>query len=237
MTENIYSIQDNVKLTFDNVNNACIRANRHFDDVMIMGVSKTKSIEEVKQAIDAGVKLFGENKVQELIEKDVVFKEHSLPCHIIGSLQTNKVKYLPPLTNYIQSVDSIKLAQEISRQYLKAEKVANILIEVNIGQEESKSGISKESLMDFVCEVSELPGVAVQGLMCVPPICQNDFVRRYFAEMNKLFIDILHKKVDNVNMNVLSMGMSHDYQYAIQEGSTLVRIGQGIFGKRDYNKF
>ncbi|MEG1800985.1 MAG: YggS family pyridoxal phosphate-dependent enzyme, partial [Oscillospiraceae bacterium] len=159
MTENIYSIQDNVKLTFDNVNNACIRANRHFDDVMIMGVSKTKSIEEVKQAIDAGVKLFGENKVQELIEKDVVFKEHSLLCHIIGSLQTNKVKYLPPLTNYIQSVDSIKLAQEISRQYLKAEKVANILIEVNIGQEESKSGISKESLMDFVYEVSELPGV------------------------------------------------------------------------------
>ncbi|MEG0092030.1 MAG: YggS family pyridoxal phosphate-dependent enzyme, partial [Oscillospiraceae bacterium] len=183
-----------------------------------------------------GIKLFGENKVQELIEKDVVFKEHSLPCHIIGSLQTNKVKYLPPLTNYIQSVDSIKLAQEISRQYLKAEKVANILIEVNIGQEESKSGISKESLMDFVCEVSELPGVAVQGLMCVPPICQNDFVRRYFAEMNKLFIDILHKKVDNVNMNVLSMGMSHDYMYAIQEGSTLVRIGQGVFGQRDYNK-
>ncbi|MEG0020318.1 MAG: YggS family pyridoxal phosphate-dependent enzyme [Oscillospiraceae bacterium] len=236
MTENTCSIQDNIKVVFENVNDACIKSSRNFGDISIMGVSKTKSIEDITKAIKGGIKLFGENKVQELVEKDIVFKENNLPCHIIGSLQSNKVKFLPPLTDYIQSVDSLKLAQEIDKQYCKAGKIANILLEVNIGKEESKGGIAAESLEELLYAIAELKSVRVKGLMCIPPICQNDLVRRYFAEMNKLFIDISHKKVDNVNMNVLSMGMSHDYMYAIQEGSTLVRIGQGVFGQRDYNK-
>lgn len=231
---NIYSIQDNVQFLFEGIETICSKNNKNFKDIKIMGVSKTRNSQEVEQAIQAGIEIFGENKVQELIAKSETFKKHNKPCHIIGQLQTNKVKYLPPLTDFIQSVDSIKLVQEIEKQYSKAGLIANVLVEVNIGQEENKGGISKEKLEEFIYEASNYKSISVKGLMCVPPICENDRVRRYFEEMNKLFVDISLKKVDNINMSVLSMGMSHDYQYAIQEGSTLVRIGQGIFGQRNY---
>lgn len=233
--ENICSIQDNVKYIFENVETACAKSGRSFSNIEIMGVSKTKTATEVEQAIKSGIKLFGENKVQELVEKSDIFKQYNLPCHIIGQLQTNKVKFLPPLTNFIQSVDSVRLAQEIDKQYSKTNLIANILIEINIGKEHGKGGIGKEDLEELIYNLSKYKAISIKGLMCVPPICENDLVRRYFEDMHKLFIDISHKKVDNVNMNVLSMGMSHDYQYAIQEGSTLVRIGQGIFGQRNYN--
>ena len=235
--ENIFKeIDYNVKKAFDTIEEICIKNGRNPNDVNLMAVTKTQDILKVEQAIKSGITLCGENRVQELVEKAELFKKYNVPCHIIGQLQTNKVKYLPELTDYIQSVDSIKLATEIDKQYAKFSKIANVLVEVNIGQENSKSGIVKDDAYNFICQISQLKNISVQGLMCVPPQCEGDLVRRYFEQMNNLFIDISAKKVDNVNMTMLSMGMSHDYTYAIAEGSTLVRVGQGIFGPRNYNK-
>lgn len=235
MTENTCSIKDNVERVKYDVFEICSKLGRNPEDIQIMGVSKTKSIDEIEQAIKAGITLFGENKVQELVQKTELFKKYNLPCHLIGSLQTNKVKYLPPLTNYIQSVDSIKLAKEIDKQYQKNNSVANILIEVNIGDEETKGGIDISNTFEIIHELSEYKSLAIKGLMCIPPICEGDKVRHYFAQMYKLFIDIQSKNVDNVSMDILSMGMSSDYRYALMEGSNLIRVGQGIFGKRNYN--
>ncbi|MBE6886989.1 MAG: YggS family pyridoxal phosphate-dependent enzyme [Ruminococcaceae bacterium] len=233
--ENICNIKENVEIIRYEINETCAKAGRNPEDVLLMGVSKTKTAQDVEAAIKAGITLFGENRVQELVQKSEMFQKYNVPCHIIGSLQTNKVKYLPPLTDCIQSVDSLKLAKEIDKQYLKAGKSANILVEVNIGEEESKGGIQLETAYEFIHEISELQGIKVKGLMCVPPICEGDLVRKYFAQMYQLFVDIQSKNVDNVNMDILSMGMSDDYKYAIMEGSNLVRVGSKIFGKRNYN--
>jgi len=235
MTENICNIAENVyRLKFE-VNELCAKLGKDADKIQIMGVSKTKTAQDVEQAIKAGITLFGENRVQELQQKAEMFQKYNVPCHIIGQLQTNKVKYLPPLTNCIQSVDSVKLAKEIDKQYTKFNSVADVLVEVNIGYEESKSGIDILNAYEFIHEISELKGLHVKGLMCVPPICEGDMVRKYFAQMYQLFVDIQSKKVDNVNMDILSMGMSDDFKYAIMEGSNLVRVGSSIFGKRNYN--
>lgn len=233
--ENICNISENVKRIRFEIEEACVKAGRNPDDVLLMGVSKTKTAQDVEAAIKAGITLFGENRVQELVQKSEMFQKYNVPCHIIGNLQTNKVKYLPPLTDCIQSVDSIKLAKEIDKQYLKAGKLCEVLVEVNIGDEESKGGIQLSNAYEFIHEISELKGLKVKGLMCVPPICEDDRVRGYFAQMYQLFVDIQSKKVDNVNMDILSMGMSDDFKYAIMEGSNLVRVGSSIFGKRNYN--
>lgn len=235
MTENICNIAENVhRLKFE-VNELCAKLGKDTDKIQIMGVSKTKTAQDVEQAIKAGITLFGENRVQELQQKAEMFQKYSMPCHIIGQLQTNKVKYLPELTDCIQSVDSVKLAKEIDKQYTKHGKTADVLVEINIGDEESKGGIDFANAWEFIHEISELKGLTVKGLMCVPPICEGDLVRRYFAQMYQLFVDIQSKNVDNVNMNILSMGMSDDYKYAIMEGSNLIRVGSGIFGHRNYN--
>ena len=163
------------------------------------------------------------------------FSLHNVPCHIIGTLQTNKVKYLPPLTDTIQSVNSLKLANEIEKQYGKAGKKANICLEINIGDEDSKSGIPYGQAMELVHQLSEYKNLTVKGLMCIPPIDDTEEVRKYFAQMRKLVVDISSKKLDNIDMCILSMGMSGDYPWAIAEGSTLVRVGTGIFGQRNYN--
>ncbi len=233
--ENICNIKENVERIRFEINETCIKMGRNPDEVMLMGVSKTKTAQDVEAAIKAGITLFGENKVQELVQKSEMFQKYNVPCHIIGNLQTNKVKYLPPLTDCIQSVDSLKLAKEIDKQYLKNNKVAEVLVEINIGDEDSKGGIQLDTAYEFIHEISEFKGIKVKGLMCVPPICEDESVRRYFAQMYQLFVDIQSKKVDNVNMDILSMGMSDDYRYAIMEGSNLVRVGSKIFGRRNYN--
>ncbi|MBE6878902.1 MAG: YggS family pyridoxal phosphate-dependent enzyme [Ruminococcaceae bacterium] len=234
--ENTYNIiKENVDRIRYEIGDTCTKIGRNADEVMLMGVSKTKTAQDVEAAIKAGITLFGENRVQELQQKAEMFQKYNVPCHIIGQLQTNKVKYLPPLTNCIQSVDSVKLAKEIDKQYTKFNSVADVLVEVNIGYEESKSGIDILNAYEFIHEISELKGLHVKGLMCVPPICEGDMVRKYFAQMYQLFVDIQSKKVDNVNMDILSMGMSDDFKYAIMEGSNLVRVGSSIFGKRNYN--
>ena len=234
--ENTYNIiKENVDRIRYEIGDTCAKIGRNADDVVLMGVSKTKTAQDVEAAIKAGITLFGENRVQELQQKADMFQKYNVPCHIIGQLQTNKVKYLPPLTKCIQSVDSVKLAKEIDKQYTKFNSVADVLVEVNIGYEDSKSGIDIINAYEFIHEISELKGLHVKGLMCVPPICEGDMVRKYFAQMYQLFVDIQSKKVDNVSMDILSMGMSDDFKYAIMEGSTLVRVGSSIFGKRNYN--
>lgn len=233
--ENICSIGENVKRVKFEVEETCAKLGKDPEKIQLMGVSKTKTAQDVEQAIKAGITLFGENRVQELVQKSEMFQKYDVPCHIIGQLQTNKVKYLPELTNCIQSVDSIKLAKEIDKQYAKYGKVADVLVEVNIGNEESKGGIDFANAWEFIHEISEYKNLSVKGLMCVPPICEGDLVRRYFAQMYQLFIDIQSKNVDNVNMSILSMGMSDDYKYAIMEGSNLIRVGSAIFGHRNYN--
>ena len=237
MMENTYSyISENIKRIQHEIQEVCAKYGRNPDDVTLMGVSKTQPVEKLMRAHKSGITLFGENRVQELIQKSDFFNEYKVPCHIIGTLQTNKVKYLPPLTDTIQSVNSLKLADEIEKQYGKAGKKANICLEINIGDEDSKSGIPYEQTMDMIYRLSEYKNLTVQGLMCIPPVDDTEEVRKYFAAMRKLFVDISDKKIDNINMSILSMGMSGDYKWAIAEGSTLVRVGTGIFGERNYNK-
>ena len=233
--ENIYSyVAENVKRVQDEINEVCAKYGRNPEDVILMGVSKTQPVEKLEVAFNAGIKLFGENRVQELVQKADFFSSHNVPCHIIGTLQTNKVKYLPPLTDTIQSVNSLKLANEIEKQYGKAGKKANICLEINIGDEDSKSGIPYGQAMELVHQLSEYKNLTVKGLMCIPPIDATEEVRKYFAQMHKLFVDISSKKLDNIDMCILSMGMSGDYPWAIAEGSTLVRVGTGFFGQRNY---
>ncbi len=236
MMENIYNyVSENIKRIQDEIAETCIKNGRNPDEVILMGVSKTQPVEKLIAARNAGIKVFGENRVQEIQQKADFFKSHNVPCHMIGTLQTNKVKYLPELTDTIQSVNSIKLAREIEKQYGKAGKTANICVEVNIGMEDSKSGIDSEQLMDMIYQLSEFKNLKVKGLMCIPPIDDEEQVRKYFAHMRNLFVDIAGKKIDNIDMSILSMGMSGDYKSAIAEGSTLVRVGTGIFGYRNYN--
>ena len=234
--ENIYNyVAENVKRVQDEINEVCVKYGRNPEDVVLMGVSKTQPVEKLEVAYNAGIKLFGENRVQELVQKADFFQTHNVPCHIIGTLQTNKVKYLPSLTDTIQSVNSLKLANEIEKQYGKAGKKANICLEINIGDEDSKSGIPYSQAMEMVHQLSEYKNLTVKGLMCIPPIDNSEEVRKYFSQMHKLFVDISGKKLDNIDMCILSMGMSGDYPWAIAEGSTLVRVGTGIFGQRNYN--
>ena len=215
--ENIYNyVAENVKRVQDEINEVCIKYGRNPEDVILMGVSKTQPVEKLEVAYNAGIKVFGENRVQELVQKADFFQTHSVPCHIIGTLQTNKVKYLPPLTDTIQSVNSMKLADEIEKQY-------------------GKAGIPYSQAMEMVHKLSEYKNLTVKGLMCIPPIDDTEGVRKYFSQMHKLFVDISGKKLDNIDMCILSMGMSGDYPWAIAEGSTLVRVGTGIFGARNYN--
>ena len=199
----------------------------------LIAVTKTRSVEEINAAIEAGVRHIGENRVQELLEKYDRLHLENVQVHLIGRLQTNKVKYVIGKVDLIHSVDSVRLAEEISRRALSAGTVQRVLIEINIGGEASKGGVAPEELEGLLIEVSKLTGIRVCGLMCIPPVAAvpNDNLK-YFSKMKELSVDIMKKKIDNVIMDVLSMGMSDDYRDAIKAGSSFVRIGRGIFGPR-----
>ncbi|MBO4831349.1 MAG: YggS family pyridoxal phosphate-dependent enzyme [Oscillospiraceae bacterium] len=234
--DTIYNyIAENLKTVRGRIETACAAAGRDPSEVLLMAVSKTQPEEKLAAAVAEGQTLFGENRVQELMQKNSFFRKHGADCHIIGTLQTNKVKYLPDMTGFIQSVDSLKLAREISKQYSKAGRTADILIELNIGDEDSKSGADPDQAEELACAVSELDSVRLRGFMCIPPICEGDLVRRYFSKMYRIYSDIASKKIPGADISVLSMGMSDDFEYAVLEGSTLVRVGRGIFGERIYN--
>ena len=206
------------------------------DDILLLGVTKTVDVERIQNLMDCGVKTLGENRVQELLSKyDIIGADAE--WHLIGSLQTNKVKYIIDKVKLIHSVESIKLAEEIDRQAKKHNKIMEILIEINIANEESKHGIAPEKVDEFICEISKFDNIVIKGFMTVAPFVENpQDNRKYFAQMRKIFIDNKAKNVDNINIEFLSMGMTNDYEVAIEEGANIVRIGTGIFGKRDYSK-
>lgn len=203
-------------------------------DTQLLAVTKTRTPEEINCAIHCGVRHIGENRVQELLEKYDAIEKEGVTIHLIGRLQTNKVKYIIDKVDLIHSVDSLRLAEEISKRAVKIGKIQDILIEVNIGEEESKGGVAPDELAPLLEEISLLPGVRVRGLMCIPPIAtENHQNRKYFLKMKQFSVDITEKKIDNINMDILSMGMSGDYRDAIEAGSTFIRVGRGIFGPRN----
>ncbi|MBP8714144.1 MAG: YggS family pyridoxal phosphate-dependent enzyme [Lachnospiraceae bacterium] len=229
-------IKDNLDLVEQNIKEACVRSGRERSAVKLIAVSKTKPVSLLQEAYDCGCRDFGENHVQEIVEKyDKLPKD--IRWHMIGHLQKNKVKYIIDKVCMIHSVDSYDLAREISKRALNAGIVMPILIEVNTGGEESKSGISPENTIDMIKRISILPGIEVHGLMTVPPIAKiPEDNRTFFRMLYKLSVDINEQKIDNIKMGELSMGMSGDYQTAIEENATFVRVGTAIFGARDYNK-
>ena len=228
-------IQENIKLVEENIKKACEKVGRDVNEVTLIAVSKTKPYTAIEEALPTGVKDYGENKVQELCDKYEILPK-DIKWHMIGHLQRNKVKYLVGKASLIHSVDSIRLAEQIEKEYAKADEIANILIEVNMAQEESKFGITSEETEQLVREIAKFPHIRIKGLMTIAPYTDNPESNRvYFRNMKKLSVDIENKNIDNVSMSVLSMGMTGDYQVAVEEGATLVRVGTGIFAERNYN--
>ena len=230
----VQSCIDNYKRIKEDVAQTAIRAGRSADDVRLMCVTKTVEPEYINPVLDLGADLIGENRVQEYCSKLDTLHLDGVEKHIIGHLQTNKVKYIAGRVDMIESVDSLKLAREISKEFKKANSTANVLVEVNIGREESKSGCDIDELEELLYQISELDCIKVKGLMTIPPICDELQARKYFALMNKKFLELKEKKIDGVEMKTLSMGMSADYEAAILEGSNIVRVGSAIFGARKY---
>ena len=204
------------------------------EEVKLLAVSKTKPLEELEEAYIAGMRDFGENKVQELVKKSENFHD-DVRWHFIGQLQSNKVKYLVDKVYLIHSLGSFSLLKEIEKVYGKVHKVANALIQINIGKEESKSGILEEDLYDFIEQIEKCKHVSVKGIMVIIPIGDEESNRKYFRRTKEIFDELKEKKFKNITMEILSMGMTHDFMTAIEEGSNLVRIGTGIFGERNYN--
>ena len=214
---------------------ACQRANRSRDEVTLIAVSKTKPVSMLEEVYQAGIRDFGENKVQELTEKYEVM-EKDVRWHMIGHLQRNKVKYIVDKVNLIHSVDSVRLAQAIEQEAAKKNVIVDILIEVNVAEEESKFGLKVEEVIAMVEEISKYPHLRIQGLMTIAPYVEDpEENRSVFASLRKLSVDIDAKNIDNVSVKILSMGMTNDYEVAIEEGATIVRVGTGIFGERNYN--
>ena len=228
-------LKDNYEAVKNNNEQACMRSNRDLSEVTLIAVSKTKPVPMLQEIYDAGARDFGENKVQELCQKYEELPQ-DIRWHMIGHLQRNKVKQVVGKAALIHSVDSYRLAQEISLQAQKQNITVPILIEVNIAKEESKFGIAKEDTIQLVEEIAELPNLTIQGLMTIAPFVDDpEDNRLYFREIKQLSVDIKNKNIDNVTMDVLSMGMTNDYEVAIEEGATIVRVGTGIFGARNYN--
>ena len=227
-------LKENLEIVEEKIQEACKKSGRNREDVTLIAVSKTKPVETLQEAYDLGVRVFGENKVQELTEKyDALPKD--IHWHMIGHLQRNKVKYIIDKVDLIHSVDSIRLAETIDKEAQKHDLVANILVEVNVAKEESKFGLMPEEVDGFIDEIAKLKHIQVKGLMTIAPFVENpEKNRTVFADLRKLSVDIAKKNVDNVNVSILSMGMTNDYEVAVEEGATMVRVGTGIFGARNY---
>lgn len=214
---------------------ACERAGRSRDEVTLIAVSKTKPVSMIEELLPGGMRDFGENKVQELCEKYEVLPK-DIRWHLIGHLQRNKVKYIADKAYLIHSVDSLRLAEAISEEGVKKGVTVPSLIEVNVAGEESKFGVTPEETESLVREIAKLPSIQIKGLMTIAPYVEDPEENRvHFSRLRQLSVDIREKNIDNVSMNVLSMGMTGDYQVAIEEGATMVRVGTGIFGERNYN--
>lgn len=227
-------VSENLAKTRENIEKACCNAGRDTKDVTLIAVSKTKPVSMLMEAYACGCREFGENKVQELVEKYEAMPK-DIHWHMIGHLQRNKVKYIVDKVVMIHSVDSLKLAEEISREAVKKNVTVSILIEVNVAEEESKFGVKVQDALPLIMQAALLPGISIKGLMTIAPYVENsEENRQYFEILRQLAVDITTKNIDNVSMNVLSMGMTGDYMVAVEEGATLVRVGTGVFGERQY---
>ena len=233
MMEKSSEIRRNVEAVQEQIGRAAAEAGRDPSEIRLMAVTKTQSAARVNEAIAAGVTLLGENRAQELLEKYDGYDRAGCGIHFIGHLQSNKVRSIVDKVSMIESVDRLSLAQEISRCAQLHGLVMPVLIEVNIGREQSKSGVLPEALPELLEKISLLPGLSVRGLMAIPPNIEDTVQKEgYFEQMYRHFIDMKAKKLDNVSMTILSMGMSHDYPLAIRHGSNVVRIGRALFGER-----
>lgn len=230
------NISENIKYIRNEINEAAVKSGRNFSDVRLMAVTKTVCAEYINHAIlNCGIDLIGENKVQEFISKKDELMLDGVEKHLIGHLQTNKVKKIISEVDMIQSVDSLNLAKVISAEAVKRGVCADVLLEVNIGGEDSKTGFDKIAFLETVSEISELPSISVKGLMTIPPICDDENeLEKYFSQMAEYYNDLKNGSYPNFDFKILSMGMSGDYKQAIIHGSNLVRVGSAIFGARIY---
>ena len=229
-------LKENYEKVKENIVRACEKAGRSPEDVTLIAVSKTKPLSDIEELLsDTDAVDFGENKVQELVDK---YENVSRPVnwHMIGHLQTNKVKYIVDKVCMIHSVDSLNLAKTIEKEAAKHDVTVNILIEVNVAQEETKFVLSCDEVLPLIQEIKDFPHIRVKGLMTIAPFVDDPEDNRvYFRKLKDLSLDIQSKSIDNIDMSVLSMGMTNDYEVAVEEGATLVRVGTGIFGARNYN--
>ena len=250
------TVRENIRQIKENIKKSALEAGRNPDDVLLLAATKTVDADTINFAVDNGITCIGENRVQELCDKYDSINKDKVDIHFIGTLQTNKVKYIADKVSMIHSVDSVKLAKDIDKQCKKIGKVMNVLVEINIGKEESKGGIMPEDCEEFLKEISVFENIRVCGLMTIPPKCVSDDFQSnqttfdsencqkmtcskisyknqdFFKKIMKLFLDISQKKLDNIYMQYLSMGMSDDYEQAVSEGSSIVRVGRSLFGSR-----
>lgn len=228
-------VTENLKEVEERICAACEKSGRDRSEVTLIAVSKTKPLSMIEEAYSSGIRQFGENKPQELRDKYEELPK-DIHWHMIGHLQRNKVKYVVGHAALIHSVDSIRLAQAIDQEAEKKGIIMPVLVEVNVAEEESKFGVTVADCEEFICSIAKLEHISVQGLMTIAPFVENaEDNRKYFAKLRELSVDIEAKNIDNVSMCNLSMGMTGDYQVAIEEGATMVRVGTGIFGHRNYN--
>ena len=228
-------LKDNLARVEERISRVCIRAGRSRDEVTLVAVSKTKPVEMLREAYGLGVRVFGENKVQEIRDKYEEMPPDT-EWHMIGHLQTNKVKYIVDKVKLIHSVDSVKLAETIEKEAAKHNISVDILLEVNVAEESSKFGLKTVEVIPAFEQIAQLPHINIRGLMTIAPFVEDPEENRpVFADLHKLYVDIKEKNIDNGTVSILSMGMTNDYEVAIEEGATMVRIGTGIFGARDYS--
>lgn len=229
------NFDENYSRVCEKINEAAVSVGKRFEDVTLLAATKTVPVEIINYSYTKGIKYMGENRVQEFLSKEEQL-DKGFHRQFIGTLQTNKVKQIVGRVELIQSVDSLKLAKEISKHSVNKGIVSDILVEINIGDEQAKSGIDKSALNELLSEISNLEGVFVKGLMTLGPIFENNTQKsQFFEEMYKLFIDNSTKIYDNISMDILSMGMSNDYDLAIKCGANMVRVGSALYGKRIYN--
>lgn len=235
MEKSFRNLEENYKIINEKIEKSALNSGFSPKDITFLAATKTVDPVYINHAISLGLKAVGENRVQELISKYDSINLENCDCQFIGKLQTNKIKFLADKVSQIQSVDSMSQVREISKQMAKIDKTMNVLIEVNIAAEQSKGGIMPENLWEFIDQASEFKGVKINGLMSIPPICEEKYGNnKYFLKMHQYFIDIKAKKRDNISMSILSMGMSDDFEEAIACGANMVRIGSALFGNRIY---
>ena len=236
MASSLNDVTYNYNRIIENINRAAEDSGRKAEDIIFLAATKTVDAPTINHAISLGLKYIGENRVQELLSKYDDYDLDNASLHFIGHLQTNKVRQIVGKVALIQSVDSVRLAEEISKCSKKLGLTTDILLEVNIGREENKSGVTPEELPELIERIRPIEAVRVRGLMAIPPICENAQENcKFFDNMRNIFLDIKSKNIDNISMDILSMGMSDDYAEAIRCGSNMIRVGSALFGARNYN--